>query len=110
MFEFFPEDRKGVLQSQLAGTLCAVIAQKLLPALEGNQRMPVIEALVLDPVGRKTIREGSFEKIESVIEASEDNGSKTFNQDLYRLLKSGLISREDALNHSPNPRQLEMNL
>ena len=110
LFEFFPENRRGSLQGQLAGTLRAIVVQKLLPAIEGGGRLPVTEAFVLDPVGRKTIREGHFDKIGALIEASEDNGSKTFNQDLYRLLKAGLISKEDALNRSPNPRQLEMNL
>jgi twitching motility protein PilT len=65
---------------------------------------------VLDALGRKTIMDGHFDKIEAVVEASEDNGSKTFNQDLYRLVKAGQVSKEDALKHSPNPRQLEMNL
>ena len=54
--------------------------------------------------------EGKFEKIEAVIEANEDNGSKTFNQDLFRLVKAGLVSKEEALKFSPNARQLEMNL
>ena len=64
----------------------------------------------MDALARKTIQEGRFEKIEAVIEAGEDNGSKTFNQDLYRLVKGGKISRTDAIKASPNPRQLEMNL
>lgn len=110
LFEFFPEERKHALQRQLAGALRATITQKLLPAMEGGGRMPVTEAFVLEALGRKTIQDGQFDKIESVIEASEDNGSKTFNQDLYRLVKGGLISRGDAINNSPNPRQLEMNL
>ena len=110
IFEFFPEERKEFLQGRLAGVLRAVIAQKLLPAMEGGGWLPVTEAFILDPVGRKTIREGNFDKIEAVVEAAEDNGSRTFNQDFYRLLKAGLISKEDALNHSSNPRQLEMNL
>lgn len=110
LFEFFKVDRKEALQRQLAGTLRAIITQKLLPAIEGGGRLPVSEAFVLDPVGRKTIQEGNFEKIEAVIESSEDNGSKTFNQDLFQLVKKGLINKEDALMHSPNPRQLEMNL
>jgi twitching motility protein PilT len=110
LFEFFPEERRESLQGQIAGTLRAVIAQKLVPAMEGGGRLPVTESFVLDPVGRKTIREGHFDKIEAIIETSEGNGSKTFNQDLYRLLKAGLISKEDALSRSPNPRQLEMNL
>ena len=87
-----------------------MIAQKLLPAMEGGGRLPVTEVMVMDPVGRKIIRNGTFDKIEAVIEATEGNGSKTFNQDLFRLLKAGKISKEDALSHSPNPRQLEMNL
>lgn len=110
LFEFFSAERKEFLQGQFAATLRGVVAQKLLPAMEGGGRLPVNEIFVMDPVGRKVIKNGQLEKLAAVIEASEDNGSKTFNQDLYRLLKEGLISKEDALNHSPNARQLEMNL
>ena len=110
LFVFFPEERKLSLQRQLAGALRATITQKLLTAMEGGGRIPVSEVFVLDALGRKTIQDGKFEKIEAVIEASEDNGSKTFNQDLFRLVKGGLISKADAIDNSPNPRQLEMNL
>lgn len=110
LFEFFPEERRIALQRQVAYALRATITQKLLPALEGGGRVPVSESFVLDSLARKTIMEGDFEKIEAVIEASEDNGSKTFNQDLYRLVKAGKVAKEDALANSPNPRQLEMNL
>ncbi len=110
LFEFFPQGQREFLQSQLAGTLRGVVAQKLLPAMEGGGRLPVNEIFILDPVGRKIIQNGNFDKIEAVIEASEGIGSKTFNQDLYKLLKAGLISKEDALKSSMNPRQLEMNL
>ena len=110
LFEFFPEERKLSLQRQLAGALRATITQKLLTAMEGGGRIPVSEVFVLDALGRKTIQDGKFEKLEAVIEASEDNGSKTFNQDLFRLVKGGLISKADAIDNSPNPRQLEMNL
>ena len=89
LFEFFPEERKLSLQRQLAGALRATITQKLLTAMEGGGRIPVSEVFVLDALGRKTIQDGKFEKIEAVIEASEDNGSKTFNQDLFRLVKGG---------------------
>lgn len=110
LFEFFSVEQKQFLQRQFAGALRATITQKLLPALEGGGRMPASEAFIVDALGRKTIKDGEFDKIESVIEVSKDNGSKTFNQDLFRLVKNGLISKEDALENSPNPRQLEMNL
>lgn len=110
LFEFFPEERKHALQRQISGALRATITQKLIPAIEGGGRYPIAETFILDALGRKVILEGKFDKIEAVIEANEDNGSKTFNQDIYRLVKAGKISKEDALNFSPNPRQLEMNL
>ncbi|MGB0409861.1 MAG: type IV pilus twitching motility protein PilT [Opitutales bacterium] len=110
LFEFFPEERRVALQRQIASALRATITQKLVPALEGGGRYPVSESFIVDSLARKTIMEGNFEKIEAVIEANDENGSKTFNQDLYRLVKAGLITREDALKNSPNPRQLEMNL
>lgn len=110
LFDFFPEERRVALQRQIASSLRATITQKLLPALEGDGRFPVSEAFIVDSLGRKTIIEGQFEKLESVIEASEDNGSKTFNQDLFRLVKAGKITKESAIANSPNPRQLEMNL
>ncbi len=110
LFEFFPEARRLALQRQIAGALRATITQKLIPALEGGGRYPVSESFILDSLARKTIMEGKFEKIEAVIEANEDNGSKTFNQDLFRLVKDGNVSKDDALRFSPNPRQLEMNL
>lgn len=110
LFEFYPEEHKEFLQGQIASTLRGAMAQKLLPAMEGGGQLPATEILVMDSVARKMIRSGALDKIEAVIEASEGNGSKTFNQDLYRLLKAGLVSKQDALNNSPNPRQLEMNL
>ena len=110
LFEFFPSDRRVAMQRQIASALRATITQMLLPALEGGGRMPVAEFFMVDALARKTIQEGAFEKIEAVIEAGEDHGSRTFNQDLYKLVKAGKISKEDALKSSPNPRQLEMNL
>ena len=110
LFEFFPPERKVALQRQVAGALRATVTQQLLPALEGGGRIPISEAFVLDSLARKTIQEGSFDKIEAVIEAGEDNGSKTFNKDLYNRVKAGQISKDVALKASPNPRQLEMNL
>lgn len=110
LFEFFPEERRVALQRQVAFALKATITQKLLPSLEGGGRVPVSEAFIVESLARKTIMEGNFDKIEAVIESSEDNGSKTFNQDLFRLVKAGKITKEDALSSSPNPRQLEMNL
>lgn len=109
LFEFFPVEMQAMMRRQIAGALRGIITQKLVPAMEGG-RVPATEILVIDALGRKTIEEGAFEKIVPVIEASEDSGSRTFNKDLFRLIRSGLVSKQDGLNYSPNPKALEMNL
>jgi len=110
LFEFFPPQIQENMRRQIAGTLRATITQCLVPRIEGKGRVPVVEVFMVDALGRKTIEEGSFEKIPSVIDAGSGSGSKSFNADLYRLVKAGVISKQDALAVSPNPKALEMNL
>ncbi len=110
LFEFFPPELHTAMRRQIAGTLRATITQTLVPAMEGGGRVPVVEVFMMDQLGRKTIEEGTFEKIPAVIDAGVSSGSKSFNADLYRLIKAGLISKGDGMEVSPNPRALEMNL
>lgn len=109
LFDFFPPEQQSNMRRSIAGALKAIITQRLVPGLQGG-RMPVVEIFVVDSLARTIIEEGTFEKIPSFIEASKDNGSKSFNQDLYRLIKAGSISKQDGLEASPNPKALEMNL
>ena len=51
----------------VSSTLRATITQRLLPALEGNGRLPVLESFVVDTLARTIIQEGRFEKIPAVI-------------------------------------------
>jgi twitching motility protein PilT len=110
LFEYYPPDQHVGLRRQIASTIRAIATQRLVPSLDGTSRLPVIECLVMDALARTVIGEGRFEKIPAVVEAGKDAGSRSFNQDLYRLVKEGLVSRKTALSVSPNPKALEMNL
>ena len=110
LFEYYPPEEHAGLRRMVSSTLRATITQRLLPALEGDGRLPVLEAFVVDSLAKTVIGEGRFEKIPAVIEAGKDAGSRSFNQDLYRLIKEGLISKKVGLAASPNPKALEMNL
>lgn len=110
LFDFFPPEEQHAMRRTVAGALRAVISQQLCPKLEGGGRVPVVEIFVVDALARKILTEGAFEKIPDVIEAGKENGSKTFNADLLRLIKAGVISKQDGLQRSPNPKALEMNL
>jgi twitching motility protein PilT len=110
LFEFFPPEQQIQARRQLAASLRGIIVQRLLPALEGGGRVPAVEILVADSVAKTVIHEGHFEKVPALLDSSADSGSISFNKDLYRLVKAGLVSKADALRVSPNPQALEMNL
>jgi twitching motility protein PilT len=110
VFEFFPPDQILQARRQIAGSIRGFICQKLIPALEGGGRFAAHEILVADATVRNLILDGHFDKIQQLLESSSDQGSKSFNKDLYRLIKEGKISKADGLRFSPNPPALEMNL
>lgn len=110
LFEFFPPEQQDQMRRQVSESVRAVIAQRLVKAMEGGGRLPVLEILVTDSVSRGVIQEGQFAKIPSILEGGGDGGSQSFNRDLFRLIKAGKISKADALAASSNPKALEMNL
>jgi twitching motility protein PilT len=110
LFEFFPPEEQIQARRAIAGTLRGFICQKLIPTLEGGGRAPTNEILNADATVKNLILEGQFEKIQGILEGSGDSSSFSFNKDIYRLIKSGRISKADGLRFSPNPQALEMNL
>jgi twitching motility protein PilT len=110
LFEFFPPEQLAQARRQIAGSLRGFICQKLIPALEGGGRYAAHEILIADTTVRNLILEGQNDKIQQLLEAGGDQGSKSFNKDLYRLIKEGKISKADGLRFSPNQPALEMNL
>ena len=110
LFEFFPAEEVVTARRAIAGTLRGFICQKLIPTIEGNGRVPANEILYADATVKNLILEGQNEKIQALLESNADSATFHFNKDLYRLVKAGKISKQDALKFSPNPQQLEMNL
>ena len=110
LFEFFPPEQIVQARRQIAGSIRGFICQKLIPKLEGVGRVPVNEILNADTTVKSLILEGHFEKIQGILESGVDSSSFSFNKDIYKMIKAGVISKADGLRFSPNPQQLEMNL
>jgi twitching motility protein PilT len=111
VLDYFPPDRHHQIRQLLFFTLRAVIVQKLVKSIRsGTPRVPAVEVMIVDPRIKKFIYEKEDGKIPDVIRASRKEGMQDFNQSLHELVKSDWISEEIALEASPNPDQLEMNL
>jgi len=110
LFEYFPPEQHALVQRKLSESFRGIVAQQLLPRIEGEGRVPAMEILMADSVSRGVIKDGKFDKIHSLLDLSPESGSRSFNKDLYRLVKNGDISKKEALKRSSNPQALEMNL
>jgi len=95
IIDVFPPHQQTQIRLQLAMTLRGVISQQLLPRTDGGLTA-VREILVNTPAIANLIRENKVEQIKNVLQTSVRMGMQTFEQDLKRLVKEGLISQETA--------------
>jgi len=108
VLEFFPPHERDQVRRQLAGTLRAVVCQRMVTK-EGGGVIPALEILINTPTVRKLLEEDKIEKLPAAIETGRDDGMQTFNQALYDLVKQGKVSEEEALRKATNPQALAMN-
>jgi len=111
VLDYFPIERHNQLRQLMYFNLRAVMVQKLLKGLRPDiPRVPAIELMLVNPIIKKLIYDGEDKKIPDVIRSSRQEGMQDFNQSLCDLVKRGLISEAVALENSPNPEALQMNL
>ncbi|MCX7871715.1 MAG: type IV pilus twitching motility protein PilT [Verrucomicrobiae bacterium] len=109
ILDFFPSEEREQVRRQLAGTLCAVICQRMVTTVKGTVT-PAVEILINTPIIKKLLEENRLEKISVAIETGADEGMQTFNQHLLQLVKEGKVTEEEALTKASNPEALKMNL
>jgi Tfp pilus assembly pilus retraction ATPase PilT len=78
------------------------------PTIDGSVT-PAQEILINTPTVRKMIEENKLEKLAAAIETGTEDGMQSFNQALFKLVKSGRVSKEAALEKATNAQALEMN-
>src|SRR5277367_3597944 len=108
ILDFFKAEEREQVRRQLAATLRGVICQRMVTTVE-NKMTPALEILINSPLVRKMLEENRLDKLSAAIETSADDGMITFNQSLFNLVKSGLVSEKEALAKATNPQALEMN-
>lgn len=88
LVDVFPAEEKEPVRSQLAGSLCAVLAQKLLPNASGG-RVALYELLVNTPAVANLIREGKTHQLPGVMQSGQQAGMQTFAQSFQQRAAAG---------------------
>lgn len=79
LVDVFPAEEKQLVRSQLAGSLKAVIAQRLVPSID-QKRIGLFEVLVATPAIVNLIREGKMHQIPALLQTGAQAGMQTFEQ------------------------------
>ena len=108
VLDFFEANDREQVRRQLAGTLQAVICQRMVPTIAGKMT-PALEIMINTPTVKKLIEENRLEKLSVAIETGSDDGMLNFNQALFQLVKDGKVTEKEAMAKATNPQALEMN-
>ncbi len=108
----FPPYQQKSVRIQIAGLLKAVISQRLMKSAKGNSRVPAVEVLVSTPLIRDCVlQEEKTSQIRDAIAAGTSQyGMQTFDQSLFYLYQSELITLDEALRGSTNPDEFRLRL
>lgn len=107
LVDAFPGDQQPQIIAQLGNALGAVIAQRLLPRVDGVGRALCTEVLVANTAVRACIREKRWEQLVGLIEIGSKDGMHTIDDTLYDLYATGEISFETAVLNARDPKRFE---
>jgi twitching motility protein PilU len=105
---FFAADRHSQLWMDLSLNLRGIVAQQLVPTIDGKSRRAAIEIMLNTPLVADTIRKGNVHKIKEIMTSSTEHGMQTFDQALYALYAEGEISYENAIAHADSKNDLRL--
>jgi twitching motility protein PilT len=107
IINMFPPHSKVEVCSRMANSLRGILAQKLVPSLDGLGRAAAIEILLSGPTVSKLIEEGRSGSIHQAIGEDRFYGMQTMNEALFRLVADRRVGEDDAVSYSPNAIELK---
>jgi len=108
IIHFFPDDERDQVFLDLSFNMKAIIAQQLVPSVEGDRRWAAVEILLNTPLIEEKIRNGDIHEIKGIMKESNHHGMVTFDQCLFRMFKSGMISYDDAIRHADSANEVRL--
>ena len=108
VINFFPQERHNQIFMDLSLNLKGIVAQQLIPTVDGKGRRAAIEVLLNTPLVSDIIRKGEVHQLKALMKKSREAGMQTFDQALFDLFQAGEISEQDALQHADSPNDLRL--
>ena len=99
MIDVFPPHQQQQIRVQLSTVLEGVVAQQLLPKLDGG-RIAAFEVLIANSAIRNLIREGKAFQIPSILQTSKKEGMQTMDDCIMNIFMHGFVSKKTAVDYA----------
>jgi len=105
IIDIFPPGQQRQMRLQLSQVIEAVLSQTLLPRIGGG-RVAAFEIMIATSVIKRLIREEKIYEIPTNMELGSREGMQTLDQALADLVRSGIVTQEEAVMKTSNPVKL----
>ncbi|MBK9153744.1 MAG: PilT/PilU family type 4a pilus ATPase [Chloracidobacterium sp.] len=105
----FPKAEEAAIRTRLAQSFRRIISQRLLPRVGGG-RIAAIEILASNSRTREYIEKGEKDG-RSIVDAMADGemeGMQTFDKELEKMIRGGVVTREVAMAYATNANNLAL--
>jgi twitching motility protein PilT len=108
----FPKNEEKIIRTRLAQSFRYIISQRLLPRADGTGRMAAIEILKATSRTREYIERGESEgkSLMDAMEQGELEGMQTFDGEIERMIRAGVVTKEDGVAYASNYGNLLLRL
>ena len=110
IINFFPEERRHQLLTDLSLNLQGFVSQRLIPKENSKGRVAAVEVLLNSPLISDLILRGDVHGIKDIMKRSTDIGMQTFDQALYALYEAGQISYQEAIKNADSANDLRLDI
>jgi twitching motility protein PilU len=110
IINFFPEERRPQLLMDLSLNLKGIVSQRLLPREEGKGRIAAVEIMLNTPLVSDMIFKGEVGELKELMKRSRELGMQTFDQALFDLYESRMVTYEDALRNADSVNDLRLQI
>jgi twitching motility protein PilT len=107
----FPKNEERQIRTRFSQSFKWIVSQRLIPKMGGG-RVAICEVLRANSRTREYVQEGEREgkSLNDAMEAGGLEGMQTFDQELERLIQTGVVDKETGLSFATNRTNLQLRL
>src|SRR5882724_5270959 len=108
----FPKNEEKIIRTRLAQSFRYIISQRLLPRADGSGRVAAMEILKATSRTKEYIERGETEgkSLMDAMEQGDMEGMQTFDGEIEKLVRAGVVTKADGLAYSSNQGNLLLRL